>query len=67
MDQSKVDRINELARIAKGRGLTPDETAERQALRKEYIAQWRKNTISTLENTYFDDGEGNITKLEKKK
>ena len=39
MDQKKIDRINELARRVKaGEQLTPAELAERDALRKEYIA-----------------------------
>ena len=41
MDKAKIDRINELGRIAKERELTPDELAERQALRDEYIAYFR--------------------------
>ena len=42
MEQSKVDRINELGRIAKERELTEDEKAEREALRAEYIAEFRR-------------------------
>ena len=38
MDQVKIDRINELARKAKTpQGLTPEEQAERDMLRREYI------------------------------
>ena len=37
MEQKKIDRINELARKAKTEGLTEAETAERAALRSEYI------------------------------
>ena len=37
MTQEKIDRINALARKAKTEGLTPEETAERDALRREYI------------------------------
>ena len=37
MTQEKIDRINILARKAKSpQGLTPEETAERDALRREY-------------------------------
>lgn len=36
-----MDRISELTRIARERELTPDEQAERKALREEYIADWR--------------------------
>ena len=38
MEQAKIDRINELARKARGpEGLTPAEEAERAALRREYV------------------------------
>ena len=47
-----MDRISELTRIARERELTPDEQAERKALREEYIADWRRSTIDVLENTY---------------
>ena len=41
MDKVKIDRINELGRIAKERELTEEETRERTALREEYIAYFR--------------------------
>ncbi len=63
MIQSKLDRINELAGIAKERDLTPEEFAERDILRKEYIAEWRRSTIDLLENTYLVDEKGNRRKL----
>lgn len=38
MDQKQIDRLNELAKKAKSpEGLTEWETAERAALRREYI------------------------------
>ena len=37
MERSKIDRINELARLAKERDLTEEEQAERAALRAEYM------------------------------
>lgn len=43
MEKSKVDRINELARLAKERGLTDEEKAEQQALRQEYLAEFRRS------------------------
>ena len=42
MEKIKIDRINELGRIAKTRELTPDEMEERQALREEYLAEVRR-------------------------
>ena len=59
-----MDRISELTRE---RELTPDEQAERKALREEYIADWRRSTIDVLENTYIDHGDGRVTKLPKKR
>jgi len=41
MDKSKIERINELGRLAKTRELTEEELAERAALREEYIAFFR--------------------------
>jgi len=66
MEQSKIDRINELARLAKERALTEEELAERDALRKEYIAAWRESTIAVLENTYIQTPDGKKHKLKKK-
>ena len=66
MEQKKLDRINELARLAKERALTAEELAERDALRKEYIEEWRKSTIAVLENTYIQTPDGKKHKLQKK-
>lgn len=66
MEQSKIDRINELAHLAKERELTAEEAAERAELRIEYIEDWRRSTISILENTYVVDEAGNKKPLAKK-
>lgn len=63
MTQEKIDRINELARKAKSEGLTPEETAERDALRKEYIEAVRCSLRGQLDNTYIVDEHGNKRKL----
>ena len=47
MEKEKIDRINELGRIAKERPLTEAETLERQALREEYINEFRANLRGT--------------------
>ncbi len=67
MTNSKLERINELARLARERELTPEELAERDALRKEYIAEWHRGAEQVLENTYLVDEHGNKRKLPKKK
>ena len=66
MEQTKLDRINELARLAKERALTDDELTERDALRKEYLAEWRRGAEQVLENTYLVTPDGKKTKLQRK-
>ena len=66
MENSKLERINQLARIAKERELTAEEIAERDVLRKEYIAEWKKSAIDLLENTYIQTPDGKKHKLQKK-
>lgn len=66
MEQSRIDRINELAKKAKTEGLTPEETEERDRLRKEYVAAFRANLRAQLDNTYIVDEKGNKKKLEPK-
>ena len=65
MEQKKIDRINELAHLAKARELTEEELAERAALRAEYIADFRRATINVLENTYIQTPDGKKHKLPK--
>ena len=67
MKQEHIDRINELAKKAKTEGLTPEETEERDTLRKAYIADFRQSLQAHLDNTYIVDKHGNTTKLQKKR
>ncbi len=66
MENEKLNRINALARLAKERALTAEELAERDALRKEYIAEWRRGAEQVLENTYIVGPDGKKRKLERK-
>ena len=66
MVNSKLERINELARLAKERELTAEEQAERAALRREYIEEFRRGTIELIENTYIQTPDGKKHKLERK-
>ena len=61
-----IARINELARKAKTEGLTPEEIAERDKLRRIYIDSVKANLVGQLENTYIVDQKGNKTPLKKK-
>ena len=58
MEKSKIDRINALARKAKSIGLTERETAERDALRKEYLTDMRASFRQQLGNTYVQTADG---------
>ncbi len=66
MENTKIQRINELARLAKERELTQEELNERDTLRKEYIAEWRKGAGQVLDNTYIQTPDGKKHKLQKK-
>ena len=66
MERSKLDRINELARLAKERELTQEELSERDTLRREYVAEWRRGAEQVLENTYIQTPDGKKHKLQKK-
>ena len=66
MENSKLERINELAHIAKERELTPEELSERDILRKEYIAEWRAGAMQVLDNTYIQTPDGKKHKLQRR-
>ena len=66
LEQSRIDRINELARLAKTRELTPEEQTERQLLRREYLDSITGSLRSQLDNTYFVEADGSQTKLKEK-
>lgn len=55
MEQSKIDRINELAKKKKTVGLTDEEIKEQAELRQEYLKGIRENFRATLENIEFKD------------
>ncbi len=66
MEQSRIDRINALARKAKTEGLTEAETLEREQLRREYIDAVVGSLKGELENTYVVDEKGRKSKLRRK-
>ncbi|MDD6284289.1 MAG: DUF896 domain-containing protein [Firmicutes bacterium] len=66
MEQSKIDRINELARKARTEGLTDGEREEQQALRQEYIAAYRKSLTDILDNSYIQRPDGSKEKVRRK-
>ena len=62
-----IARINELARKAKAEGLTPEELAERDKLRRIYIDSVVGNLKGQMDNTYIVRPDGSKEKIEKKK
>ena len=67
MAQTKIDRINELARKAKSpEGLTQQEEQERAALRREYVDAVLGNLQGQLDHTYLQRPDGSKEKLKKK-
>jgi len=58
VSKEKLDRINELARKSKVTELTQEEKEEQQALRSEYIANFREVFRGQLEQIKFVDEDG---------
>ena len=61
-----IARINELAKKAKESGLTPEETVERDKLRRIYIDSVKASLTGQLDNTYIVHPDGSKTPLKKK-
>ena len=66
MDKKTIDRINELARKSRETELTPEEKAEQQRLRAEYIAAFRGNLKKQLDNIDIVRPDGSTQSLKKK-
>ena len=66
MNQSKLDRINELYKKSQEKGLSEEEKAEQDRLRKEYVLAVRKNLRGTLETIKIQNPDGTITDLKEK-
>lgn len=66
MEESRIARINELARKAKSEGLNEEEKKEQAKLRREYIASIRMNLRSQLDNISIQEADGSITNLGEK-
>ena len=58
-----IARINELAKKAKTEGLTQEETAERDKLRRIYIDNVKASLVGQLDNTYIVEPDGTKRKL----
>lgn len=58
-----IARINALAAKAKAEGLTEEELAERDKLRRIYIESVKANLVGQLENTYVVGPDGQKRKI----
>lgn len=58
-----IARINALAKKAKSEGLTPEEIAERDKLRRIYIDSVKASLTGQLENTYIVYPDGTKKKV----
>ena len=66
MEQTKIDRINFLAKKQRNEGLTDEEKAEQQVLRREYIDSYKRSLTMQLDNTFIVEPDGTKHKLNKK-
>lgn len=66
MTDEKIQRINELYHKSKAEGLTEAEKEEQDMLRKEYIADFRKNLKAQLDNIDIKNEDGSIENLGEK-
>lgn len=66
MDDSRIERINELYRKSQNEGLTPEEAEEQKRLRAEYVAAIRGNLKGQLNNVSLLNPDGTVTELSKK-
>lgn len=62
-----LNRINYLANKSKSTGLTPDEKAEQQKLRKQYLGDFKESFTNQLSSVKVIDPEGNDVTPEKVK
>ena len=66
MDQisERTKKLNEYsARIKAGETLTPEEIADRDRLRQEFLAEFRKNFRAQLDNTVVQYPDGTKKKV----
>ena len=65
MNQEQIDRINALYRKSKAEGLTEEEKKELALLRKQYVADVKKNLAAQLNNIDMVNPDGSVENLGK--
>lgn len=66
MEPEKISRISELTKLSRERALTPDEEAERAALRREYIDGYRAHMEEVLQHVRIQETDGTLHPLKRK-
>lgn len=66
MTQEKIQRINELYRKSQAEGLSEAGKKEQDLLRKEYIANVKKNLRNQLNNIDMVNDDGSVENLGEK-
>ena len=66
MTDEKIARINELYHKSKAEGLTEAERKEQALLRQEYVASFRRNLRSQLNNIDMMNADGSVENLGEK-
>ncbi|HHW95212.1 MAG TPA: DUF896 domain-containing protein [Mogibacterium sp.] len=61
MEKEKINRINELAHKAKGKGLTQEEKIEQAKLREEFLAEIRADVRASLESIEIVDDNSKLS------
>ena len=65
-EKSRTEKLNEYAaRVKAGEVLTPEEIADRDRLRQEFLAEFRKNFRAQLDNTVVQYPDGTKKSLKK--
>lgn len=67
MTKDRVERMLGLARLKREGCLSDAELSELQALRQEYLRDFREGFARQLEQVYLEQEDGSYKKLEKKK
>ena len=67
MEKEKIERINELSRIARTRELTDSEKEERAALRTEFIRDYRASLSGILDNSVIVRPDGTRERVSERK
>lgn len=66
MTKEEIARINELAKKSREEGLSDQEKDEQQALRQQYLKEFRGNFEAVLQGIKVQEEDGSVHPLTKK-